>query len=305
MPQASASPIVSQRAAYGLLVLVILLWGANWPVMKVGLGYMPPLTFSATRMLLGALIMFAVNAAGAGIRLPSRNDWRIVLSVGLMQMGGFIMLVTIGLQFVPAGRSSILAYTTSLWVVPLAALLLSEHLNRVKRLGFVLGLAGVAVMFNPFGFNWTDPRVLLGNGLLMLGALLWAGQIVQVRGHRWDGSPLTLAAWQFSVASVVLIPLALWLEHDAHIRWEPALYAILFYNGPIATAFCFWAVLTLTRALPAITTSLATLGVPVTGVLFSVWFLGEPLTFTNTTGLMLIIAGLALVAIADRRTRMR
>jgi len=298
---AAASRVVTPRGAYALLLLVIGLWGANWPIMKVGLQYMPPLTFAATRVVLGALVLFTVNACTGRLRLPSRNDWRIVLSVGIMQMGGFMMSVTSGLQYVPAGRSSILAYTTSLWVVPLAALFLRERLAPLKLGGFVLGIAGVAVMFNPLGFDWHDPDVLLGNGLLMLGASLWAIQIVQVRGHRWEGSPLTLAPWQFTVAACMLVPAALLSESQAGIHWTPTLDVILLYNGPIATAFCFWAVLTFTRALPAMTTSLATLGVPVTGVLLSALFLGEPLTVTNTTGLVAILSGVALVALSDRR----
>jgi len=302
---APASRIVSRRSAYALLLLVIGLWGANWPIMKVGLQYMPPLTFAATRIVLGGLVLFAVNAFTGRLRLPSRNDWRIVISVGTMQMGGFMMSVTSGLQYVPAGRSSILAYTTSLWVVPLAALFLRERMPPMKLGGFVLGITGVAVMFNPLGFDWSDPDILLGNGLLMLGALLWAIQIVQVRGHHWEGSPLTLAPWQFTVAALILVPAALATESQSGIDWSPTLDVILLYNGPIATAFCFWAVLTFTRALPAITTSLATLGVPVTGVLLSALFLSEPLTVTNTTGLAAILAGVALVSLADRRSAVR
>lgn len=298
---AQPSRIASPHAAYALLLLVIALWGANWPVMKVGLGYMPPLTFAAARMLLGAAVLFAVNAATGGLRLPSRNDWRIVASVGTLQMAGFLMCVTSGLQYVDAGRSSILAYTTSLWVVPLAGLVLGERLRGLKLGGFLLGMAGVAVMFNPLGFDWTDPHVVLGNGLLMLGALLWALQIVQVRGHHWEGSPLTLAPWQMAVATAILLPAALVFEPQSAIDWNTSLAVILVYNGPIATAFCFWAVLTFTRALPAVTTSLATLGVPVTGVLLSALALGEPLTPTNVSGLVLIISGLALVTLADRR----
>jgi len=294
------SAIASMRTAALLLVVVIVLWGANWPVMKVGLHYMPPLTFAAIRMALGAFIMFAVNAATGRLHLPSRNDWKIVLSVGSMQMGGFLMLIISGLQFVPPGRSSILAYTTSLWVVPLAAFFLSERLPKLKLLGFVIGIAGVGVMFNPLGFDWSNPDVILGNGLLMLGAVLWAVQIVQVRGHRWEGSPLTLAPWQFTVAACVITPFAFYFDHGRSIDWGPTVGLILFYNGPIATAFGFWAVLTVTRALPAVTTSLATLGVPVVGLLLSALFLNEALTVTLVGGLLLILAGLVLVTLADR-----
>ncbi|UEM20321.1 DMT family transporter [Skermanella mucosa] len=295
------SATVSARSAYLLLATVILLWGINWPVMKLGLADIPPMTFAVIRMVLGALCMFGVVAVRGGIRLPDRHDLPIVLSVGLLQMGAFLALVTVALQFVPAGRSSILAYTTALWVVPGAAIFLGERLGGRRLIGFLLGMAGVAVMFNPAAFDWTDRDVLIGNGLLMLAALAWAAQIIQVRGHTWHASPLQLAPWQFTVAAVALLPFAIFLDAGKSIDWTAQLAAVLFYNAPIATAFCFWAVVTVNRALPAITTSLGTLGVPVAGVFASAVMLGEPVTLTNLTGLVLILGGLTWLALADRR----
>ncbi|MGD8710867.1 MAG: DMT family transporter, partial [Ectothiorhodospiraceae bacterium] len=281
----TASRVVSTRTAWVLLVSVIVLWGANWPVMKVGLNYIPPVTFAAARMLLGATVMFVVAGLAGQLRFPSRHDRVVVISVGLMQMGGFLALVTFGLQFVPAGRSAILAYTTSLWVVPMATVLLRERLSGLKLTGFLLGIAGVLVLFNPLGFDWSDPQVILGNGMLLLAALLWAILIVHVRGHRMEGSPLSLGPWQFTVGAMVLVPIALVTEWGRPIHWSAELGVILFYNGPVATAFGFWAMITVTRALPAITTSLSSLGVPIFGMLASAVFIGEPLTATNTGGL--------------------
>lgn len=297
---APASRIVSPAAARWLLLAVVLLWGANWPVMKVGLDSIPPLTFAAARMVLGGVTLALVAGWQGQLGLPQRSDWPVVIGVGLLQMAGFLGLVTLGLQYVPAGRSAILAYTTSIWVVPLAAAVLGERLAGRRLAGFVLGLGGVAVLFNPFGFDWGDPHVLLGNGLLLLAALLWAILIVQVRGHRMLGSPLALAPWQFLVATLVLGPLALVLEAGEPVRWGPELAVILAYNGPLATGFCFWAMITVTRALPAITTSLSSLAVPVTGMLLSALTIGEALTLTNLAGLGLILGGVALVSLPGR-----
>lgn len=304
MRQSAASPetdVVSRRTAWLLLVSVIVLWGANWPVMKVGLEYLPPVSFAAARLVLGGLTMALVAAWRGELRLPARQDLPVVLGVGLMQMAGYLGLVTFGLQYVPAGRSAILAYTTSLWVVPMATVLLGERLSGLRLVGFSLGLGGVLVLFNPFGFDWTDPQVVLGNGLLLLAALLWAILIVQVRGHRMAGSPLSLAPWQFAIGAAVLVPLAVVLEWGQAWDWSPELTAILVYNGPLATAFCFWAMITITRSLPAITTSLSSLGVPVFGLTASALTIGEPLTPTNVGGLLLILAGVGCVTVADRR----
>ncbi len=299
----SSSAAVSPRTAAGLFVLMIVLWGVNWPVMKVGLDYIPPFHFALLRMSLGALTMFAVAALAGELRLPVRQDWPIVLSIGLIQMGTFMVLSFLGLRFVGSGRAAILAYTTPLWVLPLSVWVLKERLSGGKIAGFVLGLAGVAVLFNPVGFDWGDRRVLLGNGLLLFGAALWALQIVHVRTHRWVGTPLSLLPWQQTVAVLLLAPLACLFEADATIRWTPESIAILAYNGPLTSGFCFWALLTVTRALPAVTTSIGSLATPLVGMLAGAWWLGEPLSATNTGGLALIAGAVAMLVLSEAWAR--
>src|SRR3546814_11299096 len=89
--------------------------------------------------------------------------------------------------------------------------------------------------------------------------------------------------------------------HDA----LPISALVLAYNGPLATAFCFWAVVSVTRALPAITTSLSLLAVPVTGVAASALFLAEPLPPTLLTGLVLILGGTVLVNLENGKASCR
>lgn len=296
-----SNTVISTRRAWGLMALIVVFWGVNWPVMKIGLAYIPPLYFTVARMWLGALVLALVAWQQGVLRWPQRGDWPLVLGVSILQMAAFLSLVNVALQYVPAGRSAILAYTTSLWVIPLAALVLHEQITLPKLAGFALGIAGVAVLFNPFGFNWQDPQVLLGNGLLLLAALCWAVLIVFVRGYAGVSSPLTLGVWQFLLAGWVTLPFALWLENAQAIHFGWPLGWVLLFNGPLATAFCYWGMITVTRALPAVTTSLVTLAVPMVGMLASALVLGEALTGTNGLGLLLILLGLVLVAVADRK----
>jgi drug/metabolite transporter (DMT)-like permease len=282
-----------------LLVAVVILWGANWPVMKLGVQSMPPFWFAAARMILGALSLFALLAVLGRLKLPSRRDLPVVLTVGGLQMGAFLALVNSGLLYVEAGRSSILAYTTPLWVAPVAILLLGETVNARKLAGLALGLTGVAVLFNPLGFDWTSGALILGNVLLLAAAMVTSVAILHVRAHRWDSSPLQLAPWQMVLAALPLGLLSATTEDWSQVRWSGELGMILFYNGPLATAFCFWAVVSVNRALPAVTSSLSLLAVPVAGVLASAIFLAEPLTPTLVGGLALILGGTILVNLAD------
>ncbi len=296
-----SSAALSPSVARLLLVAVVILWGANWPVMKVGLQSMPPIWFASARMSLGAATLFALLTVLGRLKLPTRRDLPLVLTVGGLQMAAFLLLVNLALQHVEAGRSAVLAYTTPLWVTPAAMLLMRETLTPRKAAGLVLGLGGLAVLFNPLGFDWASREALVGNALLLGAAFAWSLAILHVRVHSWDSSPLQLAPWQMLVAAVPLGLLSWFSESWSTVRWSGELAVILAYNGPLATAFCFWAVVSVNRALPAITTSLSLLAVPVAGVLLSAVFLSETLTPTLVGGLLLILAGTVLVNLADLR----
>lgn len=302
--EVAAPARASAARAYLLLAAVVVFWGINWPVMKIGLTAVPPFAYALSRLVIGAATLFAILAATGRLARPRRADLPVVISVALLQMATFLTCVNFGLMRVDAGRAAILAYTTPLWVTPVAVGVLGERLGARKAAGLVVGLAGVAVLFNPFGFDWSDPRVVTGNGLLMLAAFGWAGAILHTRNHAWRSSPLQLAPWQMSLAAPVMLAFVLVFERDMHIPWTPALGANLIYNGVIATAFCFWAVVTVQRSLPAVSTSLGLLAVPTAGMLLSAAVLGEPLTATRLGGLVLILSGMGLVNLADlRRSR--
>ena len=125
--------------------------------------------------------------------------------------------------------------------------------------------------------------------------------MVHVRRHEWRLTPLELMPWQMLIGGGGLAVAALATEPLSAIDWGAPLAWILVYNGPIASAFCFWAFVTVNRALPAVTTAVASLGVPVAGVVFSTAALGEPLTVGNVGGLALICAGIGALSLPPRR----
>lgn len=282
-----------------LLAAIIVLWGANWPIMKVGIEHIPPLWFTASRLLLGSLCLFALIGVRGRLSLPDRRDLPVLLSVGLLQLGLGLALVHVALGAVEAGRSAILAYTTPLWVTPLAIFVLGEKVSAAKAMGLALGLAGVAVLFNPAELDFSNAPELLGNGYLIAHAMIGALVLIHVRHHRMVMAPLLIIPWQMLIGGTILALAAFFYEGIPTIRFSGTLLAILAYNGPIASAFCFWAYLTVMRSLPATSTALGSLGVPVAGMLFSALSLGETLSMAKVSGLALISSGFVFLIIGD------
>ena len=295
-------PTISRRTALVLLGFVIVIWGINWPVMKFGLQTLPPFSFAAVRIILGAITLFAVLAVRGKLSLPKRPDISILASVGLGQIGAFLAFITLGLGHVNAGRSAILSYTTPIWVVPAAVILLGERMGVRTVLGLILGFIGIAALFNPWEFDWSDRDALIGNGYLLLAAFAWGATILHVKIHRWHSSALELAPWQLLVAAAPLTILALIFERGQWPPLDQATILVLAFNGPISTAFAVWAWLSVNRSLPAITSSLGSLGVPVVGLIASVIALGEPLDVASVAGLAFIVGGLVLVSLDPTAT---
>ena len=293
-----ASPRAS-RVAWLQLGANIVLFGLSWPIIKIGLEASTPLWFAAARATLSATTAFLLMAWLGRLAWPARADWPIILSVGALQLSCFFAFANLGVQSLPAGRSSVLAYTTTLWIVPLS-LLVGEKVGWRAVVGALLGLAGIVVLVDPLRFDWTDRAILLGHAWLLLAGFTWAIAIVHIRRHRWKRTPLDALPWQMSVATILLWPLALIAEPAGHLDLgKKELWMALLYIGAFAGPIATWAAVSVGRALPPIVGSMGMLGVPLLSIASSVVLLGETVTAPLAIGTALVISGIAVV-IVDR-----
>jgi drug/metabolite transporter (DMT)-like permease len=276
------------------LLTVVLAWGLVWPVNKVLLESLSPLWLMALRSALATVALFAIAGVRGRLAPPPRADLPVVLSITLLHMIGFGVLAAWGLQTVPAGRSVVLAYTTPLWVAPAAALVLGERLTARRLVGVVVGLVGLLVLFNPLAFDWTSRAAVLGNGAIVLAALLWAASIVHIRAHRWTSTPFDLVPWEMLLATAIVIPLAFASDGPPMLEWSGRVVALLLYAGIPGTAVAYWATAMASRALPAVTTSLGLLATPVLSVTVATLWLHEPVTLSLLAALVLILGGVAV-----------
>jgi drug/metabolite transporter (DMT)-like permease len=292
-------PLLSRHAALLLFAVVVATWGSNWVVTKILVQSVSPLWATAIRCAIATVVLFVLLLARGQLTLPRRGDIAVILTVAILHMGAFSALVAFGLQFVPVGRSIVLGYTTPLWVAPAAWLLMGEPLTRSRLAGIGLGLAGLATMFNPLAFDWSDRDALIGNGLILLAALCWAANILYVRAHRWISTPFQLVFWQALLASSILSALALAIDGVPRLIWTAPLAGAFLYAGICGTALAHWAMVMVNRSLPAVTTSLGLLATPVMGVATSAIWLGEPIGVSLIAAMVMILAGIAIGTIPD------
>ena len=276
-----------------LLVLLIVTWATSWPVIKIGVATVPPVWFACFRYAIATACLFALLFLRREAAFPSRSDWPLVAVSGIFQMAAYSALTAIALTILPAGRASVLAFSTPVWVVPLAAWWLRERASRRTLLGVGLGLLGVLTIAAP-SLQAHETSQILAYAMLLGAAASWAISIIAVRAHRFTASALALAPWQMLVAACLLLPVAIATE-GAPRRMGISGAASLADVGPIATAFAYWAVVEAGRHVRAATMSMALLATPSIGILISACTLGETVEISLFAGVALIGAGIRLV----------
>jgi len=290
----------SVSSTYLLLGALILAWALAWPISKMGLAYMSPFWYSAIRSGIGTIVAFVFLISQNKLRIPKQKDLPQIFSIGIFQMGVFLMLIYYGLSFVDSSRSAIVAYTTPLWVTPVAWLVFKEKLPPMKLIGLILGFCGILILFSPWSLNWHDHSVVVGNASLICAAMVWAGVIIFTRYGKWHSKPIDLLPWQLLLSTGFTLICALLFERGTPVTVNSTLIITLIYNGVFASAFGYFASVSVTRALPVVTTTLGFLGVPVFGLLFSALILHETLSHNLMMAGTLIIMGLISVAISQK-----
>ena len=282
-----------------LLGLLVIIWAVSWPVIKVGVTSVPPIWFACLRYAIATGCLFVFVGVRRELVVPSRSDWRLVAVSGVLQMAAFSALVGLALTILPPGRASVLAFSTPLWVVPLAAWRLGERASTRALNGVGIGLLGVVVIAAP-ALSSTGRGDGWAYLMLLAASAAWAISIVFVRGHRFVASPLSLAPWQTLTASALLFPLAIVVEGTPR-GFGAGGIAALAYVGPLATAFAYWAVVEVGRHIRASTISMALLATPGLGLLISTLSLHETVSISLVAGIVLVGAGIRLATTGAER----
>lgn len=290
---------LTPTAIYALLVLVVLVLGLNWPIMATAVQYVTPMWMGVFRLGAAALVVIGIAAGTGRLKPPPRADLPIVFSLALFRLAGVTLLVFTALQMIPPGRSSVVAWTTPLWTVPIATIFLGEAMTRRRWIGLTMGITGVVVLFEPWALDWADTDVVVGHLLLITGAITNASTSVHIRGHRWTITPLDALPWQLAVSTLIVLVLAVTVDGMPAIDWTPGLAAIVAYQGFLASGVALWAQIVILRNINAVSANLTMMGVPAVGVISSAVFLGEQTTLGLLAGLVLVTLGVAVNLLSD------
>lgn len=271
-----------------LALVVVLIWGFNFVVIKVGLLGLPPILFTALRFTCAALPMVFF------IRRPA-VPLRLLAGFAAFQFAVQFTLLFCGMQAgFPPGLASLVIQLQAFFTIGLAVVVLGEKPQLPQVAGALIALAGMALVAMHIEAHATL------NGFLMVIAagFSWGvGNIFTKRIGKVDA--LALVVWGSLLAAPPLLLASLVLEGPGAIfvamqrmNWLSA-GAVVFQAYPTTIlGFGIWAMLM--RKYPTATVAPFTLLVPVAGMLSAAWVLGEPLQWWKVAAGLLVLAGLAL-----------
>ncbi len=276
-----------------LLLVLSVLWGGSYFFAAVALSSLPPLTLALARVSLAAAALLLLCAATGNLSLQAPRPWLAFLIMGATNNVLPYALIFWSQTRIDSGLAAILNATTPFFAALLAQWFTAdERLSAGKLAGIAIGVAGVAVMLSP------ELLAGLGGQLLAQLAVLAAAlsyATAGVFGRRFAGRPsLQVAAGQLTASTVLILPVALWLERPWRLAAapEPAVWAAVAALALVSTSLAYVIYFRILARAGATNLLLVTLLIPVSAVLLGAGILGERLQPEHLAGMALIAAGL-------------
>ncbi|MEO0730228.1 MAG: DMT family transporter, partial [Pseudomonadota bacterium] len=199
VPQTETSEPKRQRSMLplsGLLLLagLSLVWGLNWPVMKIVLGELSIWWFRSVCLIFGGFGLLAIASMTGGRVVPAKRDIGPMLLTAVFAVGGWHVCSAFGIYLMPAGRAVIIAFTMPVWTALIAAWLLGERITTPVIVGLLLGLAGIAVLI---GADLIVFQTAPLGAVFMLGAAMsWGAGTALFKRFNWSIPVAANMGWQ-------------------------------------------------------------------------------------------------------------
>jgi drug/metabolite transporter (DMT)-like permease len=282
-----------------VLVLLTLVWGVNWPVMKLGVTAYPPLTFRALSMWLGLPVLaLGLVVLKVPFRIP-RRDWRELFWLTTTNMFIWHVCIILAVRTLTSGRAAILGYTMPIFSAVLGALFFASPLSRRAWTGVSAAALGVVLLL------WHEFTHLSGRPFGVLLALVatafWALGTQMLRRTRLAAPALAISFWMTVLTAVLMAVLATVFERAQWALPDATATGAILYNAVLIFGFAHAAWTYLARGLPPLASTLSVMLIPVLGVFSGALWLKEAVHWQDWAAVLLMMVAIASVLWPARR----
>jgi drug/metabolite transporter (DMT)-like permease len=289
---------------YALLLALACCWSSTYPLTKIGLGSIPPITFISARSLIAAGFLLVVLRL-RGMRIPTdAQAWKLFAQQQTINSTIPFLLITWAQQYVPAASTVVLASTT-----PIFAFLITWGITRhepatlLKLAGAILGLAGTIAIIGLDALGNLNANIFAEIVILIATLSFACATIFGLRLTEYD--PMVVAAGSLLFGGLLLLPAALMIDRPWTLHPTPqalvAVVAMAIFSSALGLMLFY---MCLTRLGTLMTNAQGYLRIPI-GVGLSVLLLGESVPSNLTLGLVLVMGGVAAMTIPGSAFRRR
>jgi drug/metabolite transporter (DMT)-like permease len=276
-----------------VLVLLTLVWGVNWPVMKLGVTAYPPLTFRALSMWLGLPVLaLGLVVLKVPFRIP-RRDWRELLWLTTTNMFIWHVCIILAVRTLTSGRAAILGYTMPIFSAVIGAWFFASPLGRRAWTGVSAAALGVMLLL------WHELTNLAGRPfgvlLALVAAAFWALGTQMLRRTRLQAPALAISFWMTVLTAILMAVLAALFESSQWTLPDTTATSAILYNAVLIFGFAHAAWTYLARGLPPVASTLSVMLIPVLGVFSGAVWLKEAVHWQDWAAVLLMMVAIASV----------
>lgn len=277
-----------------ILLIVVVIWGYTFPVIKNTLNEIPPFTFLTYRFFLAVFIIYLV------FRNRLKNIKLLLVKKGFI-IGSFLFLgyfgQTVGTQFTTATKTAFIT-GISVVIVPIISFFwVKEKIKRNSAIGVILALFGLWLM----NTNGEIYHINVGDSLVFLGAIGFALYIVAVDIYTKKFDYVQLVFIQLVVVSLLSFLMALIYEEESlNFSYNPSVWWAVIINGVFATAIAFYLQNRFQQYSSPTKIAIIFSAEPVFGAIFSYLILGETINIFGFLGGIAIFSGMIVAQIEKK-----
>lgn len=281
--------------AVATLILITLLWGFNYPVVKFSNKGISPIFASALRSIIASIFGLLYCLRNEKKLFPTGTMLLHGVVVGLL-FGAEFACIYFGLLYTDAARSVLFVYLSP-FVVAVGAhfFLKGDQLTLPKIAGLLLAFAGIFVVFGGRP-KTAGSTMLLGDCLQIAAAVFWGATTLYIKRFMAKSvQPIHTFLYQLLFSIPILLVISIILEPEWIHRIDFPIVASLFYQSVIIAFVTYLIWFKLIHRYSVSRLSAFTFFTPLFGVLFGVLLLHEELTVSLMIGLPMVCMGIFLV----------
>ena len=279
-----------------LLLLMIVIWGSNFSIVKVALRDFPEVPFNAMRLVVATVVFLAVilaTPARARLRTLTRRDWIELAFLGFVGTFLYQFCFVSSVKRTSVANGSLIIGISPIVIALMSAAAGHERIRPVRWLGIAVAMSGLYLVVG-HGVDLTG-QTWRGDLLMMGGVICWATYSVASQSILKRHSPLLVIALTFSIGATLYVltmtPILIAVEWRAISGFS---WLLMLTSALLALNLSYWIWYTGLKRLGGSRTSVYSYLTPVVAMIVAAIWLAEPISTNQIAGASAIFAGLLI-----------